>query len=611
MSVVTLYTAFDMSQPSDLDLVGTVYQSGSDYVGSNGYASFRLSGSGFVYDVEGRLDGGTISSIEFFNVVWGVPIISYSGLSVDDNASATYYDNGYDVNGDGQSDLWAMRGEQAFWLADADTVNGSEMGDGLNGYDGNDSLYGNGGHDVLTGGLGNDTLNGGTGYDVVNYNDLRMSTVEGSTISGYTITGSASLSSGTITLSETTAGTKLADQVDTVSSVEMLRGSRIADLIDFRASTGSQDGFSGLGGNDTIIGGDVLSGTRNDGDYVDYRNLVLPSLTVIVDLTNTDSTTAFATGRVYGNGVLGQTDSLRKLHGVVGGAGNDSVQGSAADDWFRGLAGNDTFHGGAGNDWIDFSHNPNAINLVLSAGGATQTFSNGIFGTDTFSGVESIGGTDFNDTLTGNGLSNTLRGRGGNDTLNGGGGIDYADYKHATAAVTVTWSGATTASSSGADGNDVLTNMEGARGSNGYGDTLTGNVGTQYLDGRGGNDTINGRAGNDVLTGGLGNDIFVFNTALSANVDTIADFSNSTGNNDTIRLDDAIFSGLALGALNPASFALSDAATADARIIYDASTGALYYDANGSTNGLTDALRFATLGAATHPTITAADFVVV
>ena len=51
------------------------------------------------------------------------------------------------------------------------------------------------------------------------------------------------------------------------------------------------------------------------------------------------------------------------------------------------------------------------------------------------------------------------------------------------------------------------------------------------------------------------------------------------------------------------------AATADTRIVYDATTGALSYDADGTGAGA--AVVFAILGTATHPAITAADFLVI
>ena len=81
----------------------------------------------------------------------------------------------------------------------------------------------------------------------------------------------------------------------------------------------------------------------------------------------------------------------------------------------------------------------------------------------------------------------------GNDTLNGGLGFDYADYRNASASVTVNLG---TRTSSGADGVDTLIGIEGARGS-GFNDTLIGSAADNRLDGAGGQDSLNGGGGVD------------------------------------------------------------------------------------------------------------------
>ncbi|MDD2828139.1 MAG: hypothetical protein PHW18_01045, partial [Sulfuricurvum sp.] len=94
----------------------------------------------------------------------------------------------------------------------------------------------------------------------------------------------------------------------------------------------------------------------------------------------------------------------------------------------------------------------------------------------------------------------------------------------------------------------------------------------------------------------------------TANVDTITDFSST---DDTIQLENLIFKKLTTtGALNTAFLKANTTGTAtDANdyILYNTTTGALSYDADG--NGATAAVQFATLTG--HPTISAADFTVV
>ena len=99
---------------------------------------------------------------------------------------------------------------------------------------------------------------------------------------------------------------------------------------------------------------------------------------------------------------------------------------------------------------------------------------------------------------------------------------------------------------------------------------------------------------------------FRFDSALGAgNVDTIDGFSVA---DDTIRLDDAVFTGLTPGALPAGAFQLgASAQDADDRILYDAASGALLFDADG--NGAGAAIHFATLMPGTA--IVAADILVI
>jgi serralysin len=148
---------------------------------------------------------------------------------------------------------------------------------------------------------------------------------------------------------------------------------------------------------------------------------------------------------------------------------------------------------------------------------------------------------------------------------------------------------------------------------NSIANTLFGNTGANIIAGLAGNDFLYGGAGNDRLTGGLNNDYFVFHTALDAttNVDAITDFSVL---DDTIRLENAIFTGLgiATGVLAAGAFNFGAAATeADDRIVYNNSTGALIYDSNGSVAGGI-VQQFANLSAGLQVQgISAADFVVI
>src|SRR5690606_4888097 len=86
---------------------------------------------------------------------------------------------------------------------------------------------------------------------------------------------------------------------------------------------------------------------------------------------------------------------------------------------------------------------------------------------------------------------------------------------------------------------------------------------------------------------------FTFNRGGAGNIDIIQGYSVA---DDTIRLDNAVFTGLANGYLAASAFTVGTHAT-DAldRIIYNSATGALYFDDDGS--GGHAATQFATISA--------------
>ena len=136
----------------------------------------------------------------------------------------------------------------------------------------------------------------------------------------------------------------------------------------------------------------------------------------------------------------------------------------------------------------------------------------------------------------------------------------------------------------------------------------TGNALANRLTGNGAANMLNGGTGADTLAGGAGHDTFLFNTALSAtNVDRITDFVMV---DDTIRLENAVFTGLSVGALAANAFTanMSGLATdVSDRVIYETDTGRLYFDADGT--GASQRVLFAVLD--TGLAMTAADFAVI
>jgi hypothetical protein len=137
-------------------------------------------------------------------------------------------------------------------------------------------------------------------------------------------------------------------------------------------------------------------------------------------------------------------------------------------------------------------------------------------------------------------------------------------------------------------------------------DRLTGSAGNDRIESEIGNDTLWGKSGNDVLVGGAGRDSFTFDTKLGAsNIDVILDFNVK---DDTIRLNDTVFTKLKSGKLSPESFVVGQKPLdAQDRIIYNKKTGSLSYDPDGS--GSSRAIQFAKIDAGLK--LKAADFLVI
>ena len=140
----------------------------------------------------------------------------------------------------------------------------------------------------------------------------------------------------------------------------------------------------------------------------------------------------------------------------------------------------------------------------------------------------------------------------------------------------------------------------------GENDRLYGMDGDDTLRGAGGNDLLRGGLGNDTLDGGSGNDQFRFDASISGggNVDTILNYSVA---NDTIELDDRVFAALGTS-VSASEFRIgSIALDGNDYLIYNQSTGTLFYDADGA--GGDAQVQFAQLDPGLS--LTASDFDVV
>src|SRR5262249_23264380 len=94
--------------------------------------------------------------------------------------------------------------------------------------------------------------------------------------------------------------------------------------------------------------------------------------------------------------------------------------GNNADNVLRGRGGADVLSGGAGLDTADYKDAPAGLTADL----ATPASNTGDAAGDSYSSIENLQGSNFDDTLNGDAGNNVLTGLDGNDTLNGRAGAD-------------------------------------------------------------------------------------------------------------------------------------------------------------------------------------------
>ena len=396
---------------------------------------------------------------------------------------------------------------------------GSDFNDLIVGSTGANRLDGGDGDDTMAGLSGADTLVGGAGHDMASY-----------------------ILSDAVTIN-LTAGTGLGGEAqgDTFSGIEAIDASDFADVVTGDAQANEllgndgNDTLSGAAGNDTIEGGDgddlIDGGTGADSldggagtntlDYSDATAFVRVNLT-----------TGLASGGM-GN------DSLANFQNIIGSDFNDSLTGNDGANLFVGGLGADSFFGGLGEDTVDYSASAGRVSASLVTGGQQNAAAG-----DTYSGIENLIGTSFNDSLVGDTGNNKLYGGDENDTLSGGDGADtlyggsgsrdsmvggagddtfYVDntndkaveasgagtdlvissatYTLALNVDNLTLTGSANLNGTGNSGANVILGNTGDN-------SLAGGSGNDQLTGNEGNDTLNGENGVDTMIGGLGNDVY-------------------------------------------------------------------------------------------------------
>ncbi|HET7093522.1 MAG TPA: calcium-binding protein, partial [Thermomicrobiales bacterium] len=385
--------------------------------------TFVVKGSGFVYDGDGNVTGGTINEIDILSTSNSATLVTETGFGIDAGAFAaalqTFKSSGtggplntifsqytYVGGGGAGNDVLLSFGQGDTFngggglntvdyvhfgrgitadLADPYQNTGNATGDtytnitNLIGTNFNDTLIGDGNNNALEGGAGADVLKGGGGtLDFASY---------------------AHASTGvTADLADPSQNTGDAAG-DTYIGINSLIGSNSADTL---IGDGNNNFLRGRGGGDTLEGG-------GGSDTADYAN----GQAVTADLADPTQNTGDAAGDTY--------FSIENLRGssfadtLIGDGGNNVLTGGAGADTLQGGDGNDTFNLANGDfapgESIDGGLGTDAIVLTNPT---TVDFSTGLL-----AAVETLTGSGGNDTVTMNAVQWSAL-----QTINLGGGVN-------------------------------------------------------------------------------------------------------------------------------------------------------------------------------------------
>lgn len=255
---------------------------------------------------------------------------------------------------------------------------------------------------------------------------------------------------------------------------------------------------------------------------------------------------------------------------ILASAGDDALSGDAGDDTFVGIDGSDTVIGGetseTNGDTLDLSGETEAVNVTYTADEAgTATNSDG---TVTFSEIENIITTDFNDTvdMPVDGGNADISTGAGDDTITISGdfaGSTHTDGGDGTDTLILTpddgrdlnvdmTTGVTSDLLAGAQTFENIENLTTGAGD----DTITTNGDINVIDSGAGDDTVLTSGGGDTLDGNAGTDTVSYEnetsgvtldlepgaTVVDSTGNTISNFENITGSDfdDTLSGSDGV-----------------------------------------------------------------------
>jgi Ca2+-binding RTX toxin-like protein len=363
------------------------------------------------------------------------------------------------------------------------------------------TIDGGPGNDGIQSGPGSDAVFGGTGTDTVGY---------------------ASAVTGVVVTLGTATGNGAPGENDALNAdIENAQGS---DHDDHLIGTSGVNGLDGRGGNDLLDGGlgdDDLQGNAG--------------IDTVTFASRTQPVTAYlGAGVGMGGGQPGESDNISGAENLVGGSGNDNLQGTVTanrleggpgddvldgheqDDRLDGGPGADTLlgGGGVGNDCVDYRSRTAAVTAVLGVtsgnGEAAEndSFDSSVDCVFAGSGGSLMVGNDSANGLIGGAGDDVMLGGLGGDTFDGGPGADTVSYADHAAPVEADLDGIRD-DGQAKEGDQVQPNVEKLVGGAGA-DRLTGSARGEELDGGAGDDVLDGGAGADVLHGSAGTDTVTY-----------------------------------------------------------------------------------------------------
>lgn len=345
---------------------------------------------------------------------------------------------------------------------------------------------------------------------------------------------------------------------DTLTGIEHLyMGSQFNDTL---IGNSSNNDINGGYGADYIDGAGGIDTAR----YDQYNNgsvtvsLMAPSLNTALGIVFTDTAAGDTLVNIEQLVGSGYNDFL------YGDGGANYLNGNGGDDVLEGMAGADSLEGAGGTDTASYA------NAGLAAAGAATTatgvgvtvnlttvaFVNGPAVTnsgdaagDTFSNIENLTGSSFNDVLIGNSGANVIDGGFGDDELEGlagadvykgGAGIDTVSFAHSNAGVTMDLS-------NGANGVTIVMTNDAVGDQYSGIENITGSIFNDILYGDGSDNVLTGGLGNDLLDGGSGTDTASYATATGAVTINLAGntVSGAAGTDSLVSIEKIIGSGFA------------------------------------------------------------------